>query len=151
MVVSTCHRWLQMALLSFTMCWPELYHVLTRLRFLFSCPFQLLLSSVSCGIEVRWPCSLALCSSSDGFAQPTSGASFMGFGGQRVYYFKLLNYAMSTYENDKVDKGCQNQFNIHRKKERKKERKERKKERKKEKNKERKKEKNKERKKEKNK
>ena len=54
---------------------------------------------------------------------------------------------MSTYENDKVDKGCQNQFNIHRKKERK----EGKKERKKEKNKERKKEKNKERKKEKNK
>ena len=119
-----------MALLSFIMCWPELYHVLTRLRFLFSCPFQLLLSSVSCGIEVRW-CSLALCSSSDGFAQPTSAASFMGFGGKRLYYFKLLNYVMSTY--DKVDKGCQiNSIYIERKKGRKEGRKGRKEGRKKE-------------------
>jgi hypothetical protein len=47
----------------------------------------------------------------------------MGFGGKRLYYFKLLNYVMSTY--DKVDKGCQiNSIYIERKKERKEGRKE---------------------------
>ena len=69
--VSTCHHLSRMAFDSPTPSFTKLYHVLTRLRLLFDpfcCPFQLLFFSLSCGIEVRWPCSLALCSSSDGFA-----------------------------------------------------------------------------------